>query len=213
MIKWTLRIAEARIHWFWSFINRVIKAYHHFYTSGVSLTWTWGLKPLSPDRHPACKKHKSGGVVCLVRGADLPPTVSCFSKIQIGFTFLVAVHLGSPGQRAVKRVYKRVCYNLKGIDESKTPHYRSTSIQQTDLFVVWPTMSCFADWSKRHHVTLSIIICSPLHGHPGWQMSPGWRHVIFTKCKRKIYSTLFLFTFFVFFVFLASYCKFLLNTV
>ena len=30
--------------------------------------------------------------------------VSCFSKIQIGFTFLVPAHLGSPGQRAIKRV-------------------------------------------------------------------------------------------------------------
>jgi len=27
----------------------------------------------------------------------LPLTVSCFSKIQIGFTFLVLAHLGSPG--------------------------------------------------------------------------------------------------------------------
>jgi len=34
----------------------------------------------------------------------LPLTVSCFSRIQIGFTFLVPAHLGSPGQRAVKRV-------------------------------------------------------------------------------------------------------------
>ena len=34
----------------------------------------------------------------------LPLTVSCFSKIQIGFTFLVPAHLDSPGQRAVKRV-------------------------------------------------------------------------------------------------------------
>jgi len=34
----------------------------------------------------------------------LPLTVSCFSKIQIGFTFLVPAHLGSPGQMAVKRV-------------------------------------------------------------------------------------------------------------
>jgi len=34
----------------------------------------------------------------------LPPTVSCFSKIQIGFTFLVPAHLGSLRQRAVKRV-------------------------------------------------------------------------------------------------------------
>ena len=51
-------------------------------------------------------------VICLERGADLhmtqriplPLTVSCFSKIQIGFTFLVLAHQGSPGQRAVKRV-------------------------------------------------------------------------------------------------------------
>ena len=31
-------------------------------------------------------------------------TISCFSKIQIGFTFLVPAHPGSPGQKAVKRV-------------------------------------------------------------------------------------------------------------
>ena len=51
-------------------------------------------------------------VICLERGADLhmaqlmplPLTVSCFSKIQIGFTFLVPAHLGSLGQRAVKRM-------------------------------------------------------------------------------------------------------------
>ena len=51
-------------------------------------------------------------VVCLERGAGLhvvqlmplPLTVSCSSKIQTGFTFLVPAHLGSPGQRAVKRV-------------------------------------------------------------------------------------------------------------
>jgi len=52
-------------------------------------------------------------VISLERGADLhtaqlmplPLTVSCSSKIQIGFTFLVPAHLGSPGQRAVKRMY------------------------------------------------------------------------------------------------------------
>ena len=45
-------------------------------------------------------------VICLERGADLhmaqlmplPLTVSCFSKIRIGFTFLVPAHLGSPGK-------------------------------------------------------------------------------------------------------------------
>ena len=40
----------------------------------------------------------------------LPITVSCFSKIQIGFTFLVTAHLGNPKQRAVKRV--RVCVSV-----------------------------------------------------------------------------------------------------
>jgi len=45
-------------------------------------------------------------VICLERGADLHMsqlmplalTVSCFIKIQIGFTFLVPAHLGSPGK-------------------------------------------------------------------------------------------------------------------
>jgi len=52
----------------------------------------------------------AGVVICLERGADLhmaqlmPLTVSCFSEIQIGFTFLVPAHLGIPGLRAVNRV-------------------------------------------------------------------------------------------------------------
>ena len=49
-------------------------------------------------------------VICLERGADLhttqlmplPLTVSCSSKIQIGFTFLVPAHPGFPGKEAVK---------------------------------------------------------------------------------------------------------------
>jgi len=54
----------------------------------------------------------AGVVICLEQGADLrmaqsmplPLTVSCFSKIQIGFTFQVPAHPGSPGQRAVRRM-------------------------------------------------------------------------------------------------------------
>ena len=61
-------------------------------------------------------------VICLERGADLhmaqlmplPLTVSCFSKIQIGFTFLVPAHPGSPGKRAVKRVYVCMYYLDRG---------------------------------------------------------------------------------------------------
>jgi len=51
-------------------------------------------------------------VIFVHRGEDLhmaqlmplPLTVSCFSEIQTGFTFLVPAYPGSPGQRAVKRV-------------------------------------------------------------------------------------------------------------
>ena len=54
----------------------------------------------------------AGLVICLERGGDLhmaqlmplPLTVSCFTKIQIGFTFLLPAHLGCPGKRAVKWV-------------------------------------------------------------------------------------------------------------
>jgi len=57
-------------------------------------------------------------VICLEQGADLhmvqlmplPLTVSCFSNlIQIGFTFLVPAHPGSPGQMAVNRVCVCAC--------------------------------------------------------------------------------------------------------
>ena len=62
-------------------------------------------------------------VICMERGADLhmaqlmplPLTVSCCSKIQIGFTFLVPAHLGSPGKRAIKRVC--VYYNQLFINQ------------------------------------------------------------------------------------------------
>ena len=53
---------------------------------------------------------RAGVVICLGQDADLhmaqlmplPPSVSCFSKIQTDFTFLVPAHLDSPGQWAIK---------------------------------------------------------------------------------------------------------------
>ena len=72
------------------------------------------------EGHPACKKTArwdAGVVICLERGADLHTaqlmplslTVSCFTKTQIGVTFLVPAHLGSPGKRTVKRVLLLCC--------------------------------------------------------------------------------------------------------
>ena len=65
-----------------------------------------GIRPVKTEWWGA------GVVICLERGADLhtaqlmplPLTVSCFSKIQIGLTFLVLAHLGSSRQRVVKCV-------------------------------------------------------------------------------------------------------------
>ena len=75
------------------------------------------------EGHPACKRLEwwgTGMVICLERDADLHMaqlmplalTVSCSSKIQIGFTFLVPAHMGSPGKRSVKRVCVRVLKDL-----------------------------------------------------------------------------------------------------
>ena len=70
------------------------------------------------EGHPACKNWVVGcwQVICLEWVAylhmsqlmPLPLTVSCFSKIQIGFTFLVLAYSGSPGKRAVKCVCEYV---------------------------------------------------------------------------------------------------------
>ena len=65
--------------------------------------------------------------ICLERSADLhvvqlmplPLTVSCSSKIQTGFTFLVPAHPDSPGQRAVKRACVCVTVAEKGRTSKK----------------------------------------------------------------------------------------------
>jgi len=67
------------------------------------------------EGHPACKKTEwwgAGVAVCLEQVSDLHMaqlmplllTVSCFSKIQIGFTFLVPAYPGSPGKRTIEWV-------------------------------------------------------------------------------------------------------------
>jgi len=58
----------------------------------------------------------------------LPLTVSCFSKIQIGFTFLVPAHLGSPGKGPLNRCVGDVTFAENGPyrqpgAESATHHY------------------------------------------------------------------------------------------
>jgi len=80
----------------------------HFLCLAVALKYAFGALTLLVKT----EWWGAGVAICLEHSADLhmvqlmplPLTVSCFSKIQISFTFLVPVYLGSPGQRAVKRV-------------------------------------------------------------------------------------------------------------
>ena len=75
-------------------------------------------------------------VICLEQGADLhmvqpmplPLTVSCFSKIQIGFIFLVPAHPGSPGKRAVKRARARACVCVS--NETKAIEYLTVEVDE-----------------------------------------------------------------------------------
>ena len=95
------------------------------------------------EGHPACKKTEQWGVgvvISLERGADLhmvqpmplPLTVSCFTKIQIGFTFMVLAHPGSPGQRANKRVCVCVCV-----------------CYVTEISALFPMSMLASDWLSR----------------------------------------------------------------
>ena len=109
----------------------VANCYTLFYSSFTLLYWNWrvAFRALMllvgwQEEHPACKNTEwlgAGVVVCLERGANLhmaqlmplPLTVSCFSKLQIGFTILVPAQPGGPGQRAVKRVCVCVCVSVQ----------------------------------------------------------------------------------------------------
>jgi len=61
----------------------------------------------------------------------LPLTISCSSRTQIGFTFLVPAYLGSPGQRAVKRV--NVCVCCLGRLHTQAPAVDLLSVCALDL--------------------------------------------------------------------------------
>jgi len=88
-----------------------------YFTNAFNALYAFNALTLLVGRqegHPACKKLSgevlawlSSGARCRLAYGPADATVSCFSKIQIGFAFLVPAHPGSAGQRAVKRV--RVC--------------------------------------------------------------------------------------------------------
>ena len=73
------------------------------------------------EGHPACKKLSGEVLAWLSVWSELMTcictswfhfhAVSCFSKVQIGFTFLLPAYPGSPWKRAVKQVCVYVSYS------------------------------------------------------------------------------------------------------
>ena len=96
---------------FWYFCFSCFVKYNiplcHWRLSVLWRCWLGGRKDIRPVK---TEWWDTGVVICLERGADLhmaqlmplPLTVSCSSKIQIGFTFHVPAYPGCPGKQAVK---------------------------------------------------------------------------------------------------------------
>jgi len=63
----------------------------------------------------------------------LPLTVSCFSKIQTGFTFLVPAQLGSPEQMAVKRVC-RMYTSSRNLNKSPAELGKDLEVEHQDIY-------------------------------------------------------------------------------
>jgi len=146
--------------------------------------WLGGRKGIRPVKK--LEWYGTGMVIRLERIADLhmaqliplPLTVSCFSKIQIVFTFLVPADPGSPGQRAVKRVYVYVCVTYCGRCEKGArrccPAYtapestcRSARTSETDLH----------RWRTANHVVITLVTSVASTGRE------SRRHVIRTAAR------------------------------
>ena len=110
----------------------------------------------------------------------LPLTVSCFSKIQIGFNFLAPAHPGSPGKRAVKRVCvcMYVCVKLFARSNYGTH-----------------TVCVFRSLNAR---TVFSFLCLPLPFplHPSFPLLFSSLRPFFSSIFPSPYCLRFLFTFF-----------------
>jgi len=108
------------------------------------------------EGHPACKKNQSGGVLVWlsvwskVQLMPLPLNVSCFSKIKIGYTFLVPAYLGSPGKRPLNGC---VCVSVICI----TGLYSDTNnsiVDDLNWVVSWPALRWDSEEAEIWHAVL-----------------------------------------------------------
>jgi len=101
----------------------------------------------------------------------LPLTVSCSSKIQIGFTFLVPADLGTPGKRAVKRVCVCVCYQTL-IYTNKTESVASIKVNY--IRFTFPAPPCTLAVSQTLHPKQTV----PAHEINGLHINKAPKNLI-----------------------------------
>jgi len=139
----------------------------HYIPPVISCCCLGGRKGIRPVKIwvVGCWRGYLSGLRCtLLHMAQLMPlqlSVSCFSKIHIGFTFLVPAHPGSPGQRVVKRVCVCVClkthypsncntnntFNVSTGSESQFPKCNVSVTVCDSQFVNWLWTQCNTCWA------------------------------------------------------------------
>ena len=104
----------------------------------------------------------------MARLMPLPLTVCCFSEIQIGFTFLVPAHLGSPGKRAIKRV----CVTCGSSKVHQNIHTRYIIIRKYETA---GTFRVYTQIKKKNTHTRLTALCLGLPGSAGTRLlKPIW---------------------------------------
>ena len=133
----------------------------------------------------------AGVVVCLERDADLhmgqrmplPLNVSCFSKIQIGFTILVPAHLGSPRQRAVCVVVSVPLvtwklfssnYNQKWCCLMKMSDTQNSKCLNLELTVTQCLWKCYQQVDR---------VCLPVSSYSNWPAFTRYNQISMQNCN------------------------------
>jgi len=117
--------------------------------------WLGGRKGIRPVKNwvVGCWHGYLSGVRCRLAYGPADATVSCFSTIQIGFTFLVPAHLGSPRQRV-----KRVCVYTKLLSVDFSLH-----VPRITSFIFESVTDIMTDLANRECLmTEQIVLCCAL---------------------------------------------------
>jgi len=118
----------------------------------------------------------------------LPLTVSCFSKIQIGFTFLVQAHPGSPGQTAPKRVCVCVASVTCCVSDVCTVQVITADI--VIAYIAHDNRTNVLSLSSRQGAS-NVAACSPKiccyeQGHVTDRRTDGQQHCLMSAWGRDI---------------------------